>query len=55
MNAFQFWMHFYSFMNIIAWIIFILLGIAYLYAFQFKNNISFFCAHKHNCLIQNFE
>ena len=36
MNAFQSWMHFYSFTGI-AWSI-------SLYAFQSKNNISFFCA-----------
>jgi len=36
MNAFQSWMHFYSFI-VIAWSI-------SLYAFKFKNNISFFCA-----------
>ena len=34
MNAFQSWMHFYSFIGIGA----------YPYAFQSKNNVSFFCA-----------
>jgi len=43
MNAFQSWMHFYTF-----------IGIAYL-AFQSKNDISFFCALCKYYSIQNFE